>query len=236
MNYCNWCRYKNTNGFKNNAPQCNLHAKLTNRFRISTRIPDREEKKSCSYTQLIRTDWSPSLANMFERIQTHSNAFKWVDHLRLHDEIPLSPHSQTHSNGLIVFICKHVWTHSNVFKRIQTDWSSSFAWWNPTEPQLERAPDWSCLLARKVSATGLQAHAFNQLMRRRTKTGQNTSLQPAKNINIKNQQKKILKKAVISTRWIICEIIVNPEHDIHGHAFNGAYRKTLATLLQSEGG
>ena len=120
MNYCNWCRYKNTNGFKNNAPQCNLHAKLTNRFRISTRIPDREEKKSCSYTQLIRTDWSPSLANMFERIQTHSNAFKWVDHLRLHDEIPLSPHSQTHSNGLIVFICKHVWTHSNVFERIQT--------------------------------------------------------------------------------------------------------------------
>ena len=120
MNYCNWCRYKNTNGFKNNAPQCNLHAKLTNRFRISTRIPDREEKKSCSYTQLIRTDWSPSLANMFERIQTHSNAFKWVDHLRLHDEIPLSPRSQRHSNGFKRIDRLHLQTRVNAFKRIRT--------------------------------------------------------------------------------------------------------------------
>ena len=98
----------------------------------------------------------------------------------------------TDSNGLVVFICKHAWTHSNVFERIQTHSNRltilvcmAKSHWAPAGAGPRRK------LPSRGKSVGnrFTSPCSYQLTHGRIRTGQNTSFQSAQNINIKINKK-----------------------------------------------
>ena len=176
--------------------------------------PTTKEKPCFPAQPPERTDRPRSLThlNAFKRIQMYSTELIMLARMAKLNWSPHTQRIQTYLTNLVKSICmvkshralladtlngfkrvgrlhlQHVWTHSNAFKRIHTDWPSSSPLRNLTESRLERAPGGSCP-TREVSVTGLWAHAFISWHAKRTPTGQNTSFRSTRNINIKINRK-----------------------------------------------